>query len=546
MKILTITLTFLLLLVSVSAQDWPTYRGNAQRTGFYTEAVGFPTKSPLWQKSFGKAVISSPSIVDKTLYIGTRDSSVYALDTRSGQTLWKKKTGGWVDSSPLVYQNMVIVGSRDDTIYVLNIGTGEILSTLDAGLQMSSPGILSDGTILSGIGPPFKQFSAYGPVNNPKWESTAPSWSVPFRQMSYSSPAVLGNIIAIGAGDGKLYGIDATEKDTLWSLQTWGGIDLSTPAIENSMVYFAPGNYDKGVYAVDLISGAVKWIGVAQNASVKRGKTIHPMHLVKLLRLSPAHRNIAIGRLRKRGIHVPKALEATNRRSAAKVEQFFPYGGMKTSSVAVDESKVYVVQKELGYPKPRFSLIALNKADGSEVWRFTELRNCVEQGHCSSPVITKNSIFFGWGEGKLYALKKETGEKLWEDSLSADILSSPAIADAKLFVATMDGNIYCYTLSETAPGESFQKDTYCYPNPARSGVSSIQIYVEKKATMEMVAYNTAERPVFRVSRTLAAKEKFVHKWNLSKVANGVYFAIIKVKYADGGKDKKILKIAVLN
>ena len=62
----------------------------------------------------------------------------------------------------------------------------------------------------------------------------------------------------------------------------------------------------------------------------------------------------------------------------------------------------------------------------------------------------------------------------------------------------------------------------------------------------MVVYNVAEKPVFRVKRTIAADEKFVYRWNLSNVANGVYFAVIKVKYAGGGEDKKILKIAVLH
>lgn len=544
-KISLITLIFAL---SSFPADWQMFRGNSQRNGYYPEPVGFPKgEDCTWKKSFGYPIVSSPSVVDNTLYIGTRDSCIYALDALSGEILWKEKTGGWVDSSPLIWEDMVIVGSSDGNIYILDNQTGETLSLLAAGFQFSSPAVLSDGTVITGMGPPFKQFSAYGPTN-PKWDKTRAAWSVNFLQMSYSSPAVYKNMITIGAGDGRLYGISASKKDTAWYLQTGGGVDLSTPALDDKTVYFAPGNYDKCVYAVELIKGKLLWAsrGDSRSSLEKTGRsnTIHPMQFIKLLRLSPEYRSTIINRLRARGIHVPSVLERSRTTGSAK--NFYPYGGMKTSSVAVGEENVYVVQKELGYPKPRFTLLALDKDNGKEKWRFSELRNCIKLGYCSSPVVTSHMIFFGWGEGKFYAFETKTGKKIWEDTLSGDIISSPAIADGNLYISTINGNIYCYSLTETAPGESFRRSTYCFPNPARSGVSNIQVYVDKKATLTIVVYNVNEKPVFRVKRSLAADEKFVYKWNLSNVANGVYLAVVTVEYEDGNKDKKILKIAVLH
>ncbi len=538
-----------LLLVATTMQlyaaDWPTFRGNFKRTGYYAESVGYPSKNHVWVKNLGPAIISSPSIVDQTLYVGSQDSCIHALDARTGKGRWTRKTGGWVDASPLLNQESLIVGARSDTIYVLSKQNGDILATLKAGKQVSSPGMLADGTIITGLGPPYRQFAAYEP-SNPKWEMSLPTWSVPFKQLSYSSPAISDNIIVIGAGDGKLYCIDATQKAIRWSVQTQGGVNISTPAIDNSKVFFAPGNYDKSVYAIDLLSGEILWTSSKPVKKRKRSKALHPFQFVQLLRLSPMHREQKIAQLQAQGISIPKALVRTKKRSNSSNNDFFPYGGMKTSSVTVDDYRVYVVQKDLGYPKPRFSCIALDKNDGRELWRFSELRNCIPLGYCSSPVVTKNTLITGWGEGKLYAFSPESGEKLWEDSLDGDIISSPTIADTRLYVATMKGNLYCYNLSETAPGESFKKSTYCYPNPARAGLSNIQVYVEKKATLSLVIYNTAEKPVYRTSKTIAAKEKFVYSWNLKNVANGVYFAIVRVKYSDGGEDKKILKIAVLN
>ncbi len=546
MKNMTRTALFIIMGTTALFADWSQFRGNAQRTGYYPEPVGYPHGNAAWKISLTEQmIISSPSVQDNTVYIGTRDSCIYAIEGTSGNMVWKKKTGGWVDSSPLLWENMLIVGSSDNTIYVLEKENGKILSTLAAGFQFSSPGIIN-GMIISGLGPPFKKFSAYG-SHNPNWDKIPPAWSINFSQMSYSSPAVFQNTIVIGASDGRFYGIHALEKDTVWSIQTEGGIDLSTPAIDDTTAYFAPGNYDKHVYAVDCTDGMFFWKSAGKTSKTRAANTITPNQFFELLRMSPAYRNTMIARLRARGITVPAVFDKNRSGgSSLSLPQFYPYGGMKTSSVAVDKRNVYVIQKELGYPKPRFTLLALDKYTGVEQWRFSELRNSIPLGYCSSPLVTSSVVFFGWGEGKLYACDTKTGVKLWEDSLSGDIISSPAIANGMLYAATITGDVYAYRLAETAPGLSFRKSTYCYPNPARNGVSNIQVYSEKSAAITMVVYNIAEKPVFRVTQSIAANEKFTHVWNLKNVANGVYFAMITIRYADGTKDKKILKIAVLH
>ena len=172
-------------------------------------------------------------------------------------------------------------------------------------------------------------------------------------------------------------------------------------------------------------------------------------------------------------------------------------------------------------------------------------RNSPANGYCSSPVATEKIVYFGWGEGRVFALAANSGGKLWEDSLEGNILSSPAIANGRLYVATMAGNVYAYDINVTAPGVDFQKSTYCYPNPARGLASHIQLFVPKAGVIDMTLYNTAEKPAFSFSRHLSANEKYTCDWNLSGVANGVYFALVKVKYDDGTSDKKVLKVAVL-
>jgi outer membrane protein assembly factor BamB len=553
-------LPILLISVIISpAADWSTFRGNMQRTGYYSEPAGIPEKKPLWVANLGCALVSSPAVADNTLYIGGRDSCLYAIEAGTGKVAWKKVTGGWIDSSPLLNDGKIFVGSRDGTIYAFDPNGNESLQ-MEAGLQLSSPAMMSNGMIITGMGPPYNGLSAFRPEKTAGMGKTVPKWSIALDQMSYSSPAVLGQAVVLGASDSKLYMIDAGTGAIRWSLKTEGGVYLSSPAIdkETARVYFAPGNSDRNVYAVDLLTGKALWKseGAPEKSLGKRlsEAAIPPETMMELLRFKPQYRQKIITQLfKKTGRQNGLAKKATGNG----LDGWAPLGDMKTSSVAIAPDMVYVIQKALGLQErqingvtdqvymPKFTLLALDKDSGQEVWRFSELRSCIKLGYCSSPVVTKQSVIFGWGEGMVYALDRKTGALQWSDTLSGDIISSPAIANGNLYVATMTGDLYCFKLSGTPPGLDFQRSTYCYPNPARKGVSHIQVYVPREAALDMTVYNIAERPVFRETRRLSADEKYTYDWNLKNVANGVYFARIVVKYNDGGTDKKVLKIAVL-
>jgi outer membrane protein assembly factor BamB len=532
------------------------FRGNSQHTGYCADAVGFPGTSPLWVDSLKTAIVSSPSVVGNMLFVGGRDSSVYAIETQTGKITWKSRTGGWVDASPLVQDGKVIVGSRDGFLYLMDMLSGTVLRTIVSGLQLSSVISTTGGDIISASGPPYNTLSIY---NSPfvTFATATPVLTSLLPQITYSSPAIFGTVAAIGSNNGAVLGINTGTGKTLWSYQTDGGIYLSTPAISDSTLYIAPGDADRSVYAIDLNTGFLYWkkASMASQSLAKKwsANTIRPEDFAKLLRLSPADRDIAINRLKSRGIAVPDVFctgqtafgGGLQKRTGAPVKSFYSYGEIRTSSVAVGEKNVYVVQKELGYPWQKFSIIAFDKYFGDESWSFSDTLPGNHFSYCSSPVVTKSAVFFGWAGGRMYGLEKSTGAVLWRDSLDGDIVSSPAIANGKLYVATTNGYLYAYSLNATAQGTDFQTGTYCYPNPARGNVSHIQLFVEKAGAVDVTIYNSAEKPVFRISQQLTAGDKSSCDWDLSRVANGVYFALVKVKYADGTSDKKVLKVAVL-
>lgn len=82
-------------------------------------AIDEGTGEPVWEYETGDAVDSSPALVDGVVYVGSRDGNVYALDADEGEPLWSFETGGGVVSSPAVSEGTVYVGSTDGSLYAL-------------------------------------------------------------------------------------------------------------------------------------------------------------------------------------------------------------------------------------------------------------------------------------------------------------------------------------------------------------------------------------------------------------------------------------------
>ena len=50
----------------------------------------------------------------------------------------------------------------------------------------------------------------------------------------------------------------------------------------------------------------------------------------------------------------------------------------------------------------------------------------------------------GSSDGRLYALDRKTGGKLWEYEAGGGFTGSPAVADGRLVIANDNGVVYCF------------------------------------------------------------------------------------------------------
>jgi outer membrane protein assembly factor BamB len=64
-------------------------------------------------------VDSSPAVVNGTVYVGSDDNNVYAINAATGAKVWGFTTGDEALSSPAVVNGTVYVGSFDSNVYAI-------------------------------------------------------------------------------------------------------------------------------------------------------------------------------------------------------------------------------------------------------------------------------------------------------------------------------------------------------------------------------------------------------------------------------------------
>ena len=101
----------------------------------------------------GGAVYSFPVVAaDGTVYVGSGDENLYAVDGSNGSHKWNFTTGGAVSSSPAVgADGTVYVGSGDENLYAFDGSSGNLKwNFTTGGVVAFSPAVGADGTIYFG------------------------------------------------------------------------------------------------------------------------------------------------------------------------------------------------------------------------------------------------------------------------------------------------------------------------------------------------------------------------------------------------------------
>jgi len=221
-------------------------------------AVNAYTGILCWKYSAtGQYVYSSPVMSGNTIYIGSNDGKYYGFDKASSRSRWTpfSTRGDIYFASPAVYRGLILgpAGGYDRKFYAIDASTGKekwsraILSDSNSASYTSSPAVTEQGIIYVGTGyaPGSYENSEYiltalDAVNNGAivWQTKPPL--VPLgtlTELGYAcSPAIAGNYIFVGSGDGNLYVINAGNGTIAWQYSL-GSQVISSPCISNGWIY---------------------------------------------------------------------------------------------------------------------------------------------------------------------------------------------------------------------------------------------------------------------------------------------------------------------
>jgi len=162
--------------------------------------------------------LSSPTVVNGTVYIGSGDQQIYALDARTGALKWSFATGDVVHAAPAVANGTVYVGSWDRNLYALDAATGKEKWRYITG---------NDTTIYNQIG-------------------------------LASSPAVALGMVFVGGRDGHFHAVNGRTGELVWKHNNRGGWTIASPAVRDGIVYF-PTSDGTRFKALDAKTGEVKF-----------------------------------------------------------------------------------------------------------------------------------------------------------------------------------------------------------------------------------------------------------------------------------------------
>jgi outer membrane protein assembly factor BamB len=407
------------------------FRNDTVHSGYYGSKGLDTLTGTAWIFKTGGRIFSSPVICEKTLFIGSDDWHLYALDAQNGKLFWKFKTGGRVSSSPAVYQDKVAFMSFDGYIYCLDQQTGkEIWKFKTAGEKVfSAPGI---------HGMPEKDRNLDDP-----WD------------MFLSSPVVANGTLYAGCGEGVFYALDASTGSKKWEFQT-ADVIHSSPAYANQTVYF--GSWDSYLYALNAADGSLKW-------KFKTGIDTVYYNQVGFQSSPVIYNGVVYSGCRDANVW------AIDAETGDLKWKYYNNGSWVIATPVVHNDTLYYETSD------SHKVNALSADSGKLLYSA----DCKTYGF-SSPALTNGILYLGTHGGSMMAMESKTGKPLWEfrtplskanrDSVIADngefnypkiftentyeanmksveriysvgsILSSPAIHNGIIYFGSADSCVY--------------------------------------------------------------------------------------------------------
>ncbi len=375
-------------------KNWTAFMGGPTHSGCAEGAIKLPLHLEWIAPSGGFIDFSSPIIAGYELFIGVKDrdglnkNGLLALNAYTGKRLWFAQTDSAINHCSVYNEDKIIAQEMGGRVHSFDAIKGKEIWYYDCGdpyfRWLYGAPMIADDKLFVGNS---KWFAALNPATGEEiWHNTdGADWI-----SSYCSPASADGKVLNGSNwlsiDKKWHGIyamDSETGETLWGCDVLGV--HSSPTIQGKKVFF---NDIKGKFCI---------------ASLENGEILWQYEML---------------------------LDGNNWSSVtpAVKDDIVITGSSDGTMYAINHEKKEILWK-FNTGKSIFRCAAYNR----------DYRSLL-----SSPTISGENVYFGSGDGKLYALDINTGEKKWEFTIGVPILSTPTIVGKWLFVGAYDGNVYAF------------------------------------------------------------------------------------------------------
>lgn len=186
----------------------------------------------VWRFDTGAPIVATPAVADGKIVIGSLDSFIYGIDSKTGTQLWKVETQGPVNGSAAISDGFAYVLSEDAKLYSINVESGKVAWTFNTGYERR-----------------FEAKHLHGQF--PASQTIPDAWD-----FFLSTPSIADGKVFFGSSDGNVYALDQHNGKLQWKDQTHNVVH-SNPLVAGGTVYI--GSMDSRFYAIDEASGRVRW-----------------------------------------------------------------------------------------------------------------------------------------------------------------------------------------------------------------------------------------------------------------------------------------------
>ena len=287
------------------------------------------TGGVIWKKQLG-AVACAPLISAGTLFVGTADGTLIAMDMQTGQEKWRYAGRGVVAQTPIATGDLIVFSNEADQVVAVDAMTGKFKwqykgETPDEFTLRGHAGVAADGELL------YTGFSN-GTLVALRRDTGSVAWSTSLKADAEkfvdvdATPIVLGERVYVSSSSGGVFALDKATGLVRWRVPFWdAALPSSTGnvgglATDGKAIYVSVA--DLGTYAIDL-SGNVLWRVGARDGGEPAAPVIYGDLIVYTL--------------------AGDGMFIANRRTGETLEYFDPGDGISAQPTITGDGRLFVM-----------------------------------------------------------------------------------------------------------------------------------------------------------------------------------------------------------